>query len=166
MPDQIDDSPSSTNGEVASLSSSKNKKVLATGISIAVMIGVFVLTRFLVKETVSNITTNNTPTHQELIELAVQGAKSKLTIPSELDAVTTLTGVVGTSDAIRYQYTLHDVDTSQISNASLKSNIAPTVCQNQDTRKLLDQSINMEYSYTVKGSSQSYLISVTKGDCI
>lgn len=166
---QNDGSNSNENntGNKPSISVKKSNKAIVTVVSLVVFVLVFLISRYMAKETVTNIATiTNSPNKQELIDLAVQGAKQQQIFPSEVDAATTWTGITGTSTGIRYQYTLHDIDTSSLSNLSLKNSIAPAVCSNPDTRNLINEDISMEYSYNVKGTAQTYFFSVSKADCI
>jgi len=102
-------------------------------------------------------------------ELAIQGvseAKASMTLPSKIDEGTTLVDMTAEASSIRYHYILSGIDTSSISNTSLKDYLAPTVCKNKDTRNLLDRGVGMEYSYVVESSSESFFVSITKADCI
>ena len=104
---------------------------------------------------------------QEFIQEAVQSATSDITFPVEVDQVTTVTGIVATPTAIRYEYTLHDIDESLLSDELLKNGTMPSLCQTAETRiDILDRGINMEYSYQVENSTQTYFFSVSKEDCI
>lgn len=104
---------------------------------------------------------------QEFIQQLVQSATSETTFPLEADQVTTVTGIVATPTAIRYEYALHDIDESQFSDELLKNNVMPSLCQTKETRvDILDRGIDMEYSYHVENSTQTYFFSVSKEDCI
>lgn len=101
----------------------------------------------------------------ELINQAVQEVKAQLPLPYKLDQVTTMVDVTAEPGAIRYHYVLSGVDTSKITNDLLRNAVGPGLCQNKDTKNLLNQDINMEYSYSVENSAQKYFISFTKTDC-
>jgi len=101
----------------------------------------------------------------ELINQAVREVKTQLPLPYKLDQVTTMVDVTAEPDAIRYHYVLSGVDTSKITNDLLKNSLGPNICQDTDTKNLLDQDVNMEYSYSVKNSTEKYFISFTKTDC-
>ncbi|MFC1687928.1 hypothetical protein ACFL0L_05145 [Patescibacteria group bacterium] len=104
---------------------------------------------------------------QEFIRQVVEIATSEMTFPTEVDQVTTATGIVATPTAVRYEYTLHDIDESLLSDELLKDNAVPSLCQTSETRNdILDRGINMEYSYQVENSTQTYFFSVSKEDCI
>ncbi len=145
---------------------SKSKSVLVGIVSILAFIVAFAGVRYLTQESISSISGSDATSKQEIINQAVSEVRASTSFPSELDEVTTWTGITGTANAIRYQYTLHDIDESQVSNALLKNMLAPSVCQNVDTRNIIDADINMEYSYNVQGSTQTFFISVSKADCL
>lgn len=145
---------------------SKSKSILIGAVSILAFIVAFAGVRYLTQEGISSISGNDTVSKQEIINQAVSEVRSSTSFPMQIDEVTLWTGITGTSNALRYQYTLQDVETSQVSNAMLKNLIAPSVCANTDTRYILDNDINMEYSYAVQGSSQTYFFVVSESDCI
>jgi|GEM_PF-1942795 len=104
-------------------------------------------------------------TRQDLIRQGVQEARSQYVFPHEIDEVTTLTDIKEGMGAIRYEYMLHDIDESQVSNQVLKDMLAPAVCKNADTRNLLDKNIAFEYSYSVQASASTYFVSISRADC-
>ncbi|MEI7750035.1 MAG: DUF4190 domain-containing protein [Candidatus Moraniibacteriota bacterium] len=109
--------------------------------------------------------TQTTSSKVEIINQAVQGVKAQLPLPYKLDQVTTMVDVTAEPGAIRYHYVLSGIDTSKITNELLKNSLGASICQNKDTKNLLDQDINMEYSYSVENSTQKYFVSFTKTDC-
>ncbi|MEK6816986.1 MAG: zinc ribbon domain-containing protein [Nanoarchaeota archaeon] len=151
---------------IPSSEESKSNHVWKVVASILVFFVAFAVVRYLTQETVSSVMSDDPASKQEIIDATVQSVRSSTSFPYELDELTTWTGMTGTSNSLRYQYTLHDVDTSQLSNSLLKSTVVSSVCENQDTRAILDMDINMDYSYAVEGSSQTYFVSVSKADCI
>lgn len=104
-------------------------------------------------------------TTAELVTETVKEVKASMTLPSKIDEVTTLVDVTAEPTAIRYHYVLSGVDTSKLSNAYLKNYLGSSICENADTKNLLNQNINMEYSYVVD-SGEKYFISFTKADCL
>ena len=102
---------------------------------------------------------------EELITETVKEVKASMLLPSKLDEVTTLVDVTAEPTAIRYHYVLSGVDTSTLSNSYLKTYLVSSVCENADTKNLLNQDINMEYSYVVD-LGERYFISFTKTDCL
>jgi len=104
---------------------------------------------------------------REFIKEVVEAATSDMTFPTDLDPVTRVTGIVATSTAIQYQFSLHDIDESLLSDEILKNNTMPSLCQTAETRiEILNRGIDMEYSYQVENSTQTYFFSVSKDDCI
>ena len=51
------------------------------------------------------------------------------------------------------------------SNESLKNELSINICNSNETRALLNQDINLEYSYLIKEPSKNYFVSFTKVDC-
>lgn len=144
---------------------SKSKSVLVGIFSILAFIVAFAGVRYLTQEGISSVSQNSSLSKQELINETVAEVRNTTTFPMQLDEVTVWTGITGTSNALRYQYTLQDIDESQVSSTVLKNLIAPSVCTNTDTRYILNKDINMEYSYAVQGSAQTYFFIVSKSDC-
>lgn len=113
----------------------------------------------------------NTPTEtqnvftQEEIQELVREIKSEMNLPSSVDEFTTLDDITAEPNAIRYKYTLFNMDTSQLTNNSLRSHLINEVCNNADTFRLLSFGIAMEYSYKVKETNKTYLVSIIRPDC-
>ncbi len=101
-----------------------------------------------------------------LINEAVREIKAEMTLPNQIDETTTLVNITAEPNAIRYHYILSDIDTSQFTNSYLKNYLGSNICENADTKNLLNYEINMEYSYSVEGSAQKYFVSFTKNDCL
>ncbi|HWW41888.1 zinc ribbon domain-containing protein [Pedobacter sp.] len=135
-------------------------------LAIAAFILFFVALGFDMNKQTTISTQSNTQSKAELIQSAVQQIKTSMTLPNKLDQVTTLTDVTAEPGAIRYHYTLSGADTSNFSNDYVRSFLKPKVCGNSDTKSLLNEDINMEYSYVVEGTAQNYFTSFTKTDCI
>lgn len=108
--------------------------------------------------------TTNTYSKADLISDTVRQIKAEMVLPNQLDEVTKLVDISAQPDAIRYHYTLSGVDTSSLSNAYLKNFLVSDICGNADTKNLLNEDINMEYSYTVD-TGERYFITFTKADC-
>ena len=146
----------------------KKKSWLGGVIGIIVFILAFATVRYLTQGVISpsaNLNNQTSSDKAQLIADTVREIKAQTTLPTKLDEVTMWDDITAQPTAIRYHYTLIDADTSNLSNASLKNYLGPNLCSNKDTKNLLDQGIGMEYSYAVKGSTQSYFISFTKADC-
>jgi hypothetical protein len=106
--------------------------------------------------------TNNT----ELIQEAVKEAKSDLTLPYQVDEITTLVDMTAEPNSIRYHYVLSGADTENLTNSQLKTHLRSGICGNEDTRSLLQQGINMEYSYSVNDRTNAYFVVFDKSDCL
>ena len=125
----------------------------------------YLINKFINKESQNQPSNNSSVSKVEIINQAVQEVKAQLPLPYKLDQVTTMVDVTAEPGAIRYHYVLSGVDTSKITNDLLKSSLGSGICQNKDIKNLLNQDINMEYSYSVKNSTEKYFISFTKTDC-
>jgi hypothetical protein len=101
----------------------------------------------------------------EYANTIVQAVKEKTVLPKKIDDSTTITDITAENNAIRYHYLLSDVDTSELSNESLKESLISSICQSGDTNDLFEQGINIEFLYKIENSSQSYLVKFTKSDC-
>ena len=132
-------------------------EIILTILSIIVF-GLFLLGTF------SPAITNDYST--ESIAQVVNEIKAELNPPYQIDDVTTLVDITAQQSAIRYHYVLDGADTSNLSNSYLKNYLKSSVCQNTDTKNLLNNGINLEYSYIVDGSAQIYLVTFNKTDCL
>lgn len=101
----------------------------------------------------------------QIINQMVQEAKSQITLPNQVDEVTKLVDITAESEAIRYHYVLSGIDVSNLSNESFKQGLVANICTNNDTLSLLNQDIQLEYSYIVENSGQTYFVSILKADC-
>lgn len=147
----------------------ENKSLLGRIVTVVVFILAFVAFRYLTQEAISpstNLDIQDSTSRSELIVDIVREVKSTIALPTQFDEVTIWNDVTAQPNAIRYHYTLIGADTSNLSNSYFESYLSPILCSNQDTRHILDQDINMEYSYVVQGSAQSYFVSFTKADCL
>lgn len=102
----------------------------------------------------------------DLINETVREIKAEMALPNQIDEATTLVDITAEPSAIRYHYVLSDIDTSQLSNSYLKNYLISNICENADTKNLLDYGIDMEYSYVVQNTAQKYFVSFTKSDCL
>lgn len=108
---------------------------------------------------------SNSNSKADIISETVKKIKAEMSLPNQIDETTLLVDITAEPNAIRYQYVISGIDTSQLSNSYLKSFLGSSICENADTKNLLNYGINMEYSYTVKSSTQKYFVSFTKNDC-
>jgi len=95
----------------------------------------------------------------------VEAVKAKMSFPKQINDSTVITDITAEKNTIRYHYLLSDVDTSSLSNKSLRDSSVSSVCQSKDVKHFFDQGINLEFLYVVKDSTQSYLVQFTKSDC-
>lgn len=108
---------------------------------------------------------NNYQSPTDLASQGVQQAKSSTKLPYEVDSVTTLTDITSSGNTIQYHYSLHDADTSNLSDEALKNSIKPNVCANTGTSSLLNKGVTLQYLYIVSGSSEQYSFTVAQSDC-
>ena len=107
------------------------------------------------------------PEKVEFIETTVQEAKAGLNMPVQVDETTVLADITAETNAIRFHYTLAgDVNADDFSDDMVRSRLGPSLCSAPSTRGILDNEINMEYSYTAESSGDNYLISFTQADCL
>lgn len=150
----------------------KNKKPakkspLVVIVSVIFFILAFVTVRYLTREIFSSSknTQSSTSSTESLIKETVKEIKKSMALPVKFDEGTTVVDVTAEPKAIRYHYVLSNVDPSQLSNDYFKNHLISGICKNNDTKDLLNQGINMEYSYVVKGTQQTYFALITKSDC-
>ncbi|MDD2516045.1 MAG: DUF2569 family protein [Candidatus Gracilibacteria bacterium] len=108
---------------------------------------------------------NSTLSTENLIKETVKAIKIEMVLPNQLDETTQLVDITAQPSAIRYHYIFTNVDTKSLSNSYLKESLSPNVCQDSDAKKLLNQGIDMEYSYIVEDATEKYFISFNKADC-
>lgn len=101
----------------------------------------------------------------EYINKVVEAVRTKMSFPSQINDSTSVTDITAERNAVRYHYLLSDVDTSNLSNESLKDSLVSSICQSEDTKGLFDKGIDLEFLYAIKNSPQSYLVQFTKLDC-
>lgn len=116
----------------------------------------------------SNLSIDNYSTQEkaDLINETVREIKAEMALPNQIDEATTLVDITAEPSAIRYHYVLSGIDTSQLSNSYLKNYLISNICENADTKNLLDYGIDMEYSYVVQDTAEKYFVSFTKSVCL
>jgi len=78
-----------------------------------------------------------------------------------------LTDIIAQENAIRYQYTISSqADTSVLSNDVIKDSLVENICKNKDIVDLLRKGIDLEYSYKVEDSEQTYFVTFKYADCL
>jgi hypothetical protein len=106
-------------------------------------------------------------TNEELIQQTVKEFKEEVELPSQIDELTMLTDVTAQENAIRYQYTISSqADTSVLSNDVIKDSLVEDICKNNNLVNLLKKGIDLEYSYKVEDSEQTYFVTFEYADCL
>jgi len=105
------------------------------------------------------------PSKQEIIEKGVEQALEMFDLPQQIDQVTIFTAITAESDAIRYDYTLVDVDPAAVTEEVLTGIVLPGLCSTKETREILDHDIAMKYIYLVESTGESYALTFTQADC-
>ncbi|KKQ78458.1 MAG: hypothetical protein UT02_C0066G0006 [Parcubacteria group bacterium GW2011_GWC2_38_7] len=95
----------------------------------------------------------------------VAGIKEVMPLPDTSDQWTTITDVTAEPSAIRYHYVISGLDSNLLTEEFLKRVLLADACADQGFVEILDEGINMEYSYTIAETDQKLLISVTSADC-
>lgn len=113
-----------------------------------------------------NSTDDVSSSKAQLIQQIVEEAKKSIILPKQVDENTILDDITAESTAISYHYTISAIDSSQFLNESLKKYLVTSTCEDKDTMALLNEDINMEYSYNDKETQKNYSVLVTKNDCV
>lgn len=103
---------------------------------------------------------------EDWIGQVVQEAKSSITLPYKIDENTTMIDITAEPTAIRYHFIVSGINSSSLTNVSLKNYFLPGICTNNDLEIFFDQGINLEYSYIDKNINKTFFFSVTKNDCL
>jgi predicted RNA-binding Zn-ribbon protein involved in translation (DUF1610 family) len=114
---------------------------------------------------VGNSSNDSTDSKESLIKELVSQLKSEMTLPQKIDEYTTLTNITAHSDAIRYHYTLSGLDVSDLTNSDLKSAASPGICSEESIKFLLEEDIDLEYSYIDSSSNETFFFTINKKDC-
>lgn len=112
------------------------------------------------------LTGNLSPsTKAEIIDKVIKDAKSSMPLPYKIDEMTTVVAITPESNAVRFHYVLSGPNASSPSEDDLRDYLSSGICQVKDSKKILDQGINLEYSYFIKDTSDSFIISFSQKDC-
>ncbi len=137
----------------------KEEKRKIQWLPIIICVGVVAIAIFVVSST--------SKTNEELIQQTVKEFKEEVELPSQIDELTILTDVTAQENAIRYQYTVSSqTDTSVLSNDVIKDSLVENICKNNDIVDLLRKGIDLEYSYKVENSEQTYFVTFKYVDCL
>ncbi len=104
---------------------------------------------------------------QEYIQQIVEYTKKDMTIPSRIDELTTIVDITAEPNSIKYHYVLdNSTTTDSLTESYINSYLKNSVCNDELIRvELIDQNIDIEYSYTVKNSDRKLFFKYTKQDC-
>lgn len=112
---------------------------------------------------------NNSSNSKEiLIKQIVDEIKNGRTFPEKISDDNTLSDITAESNAIRYHFIVSGVDLSILNDDDLndvKKRTVSGICDSGLT-DILNEDINIEYSYFDNTSQKTYLISATKNDCL
>lgn len=109
---------------------------------------------------------NSNSSKEDVIKQAVQDLKNSMSIPYQIDEATLLVDVTAEPTAIHYFYVLSGIDASVLSSSYLKNFLIKNICTNSDTKSLLNEDIDMKYTYTVKETNKVFTTSFSKEDCL
>lgn len=138
---------------------SRGKRVLISllGVVVAVVVA------FLVRQALTAAFSDST---EEKVSKAVVQIREQSDLPKQVDSVTTWTGVEAEGNAIHYDYAVSSsVDPASITESAVRDSVGPTLCSNSDTKELLDEDVDMRYTYAFDGSSKTLDTTFTKADC-
>ena len=91
--------------------------------------------------------------------------KSETVFPVKIDDVTDMTDITSQSNVLQYHHILHDMDTANITDATLRDIVQPTICKNESYLALLKDGIEIQYLYTVKETGQIFSLTTKVSDC-
>ncbi|MCS6557423.1 hypothetical protein NYQ31_03335 [Curtobacterium flaccumfaciens] len=140
-------------------SSSRGKRVLISVLGVVVA----VVVAFLVRQGLNAAFSDST---EEKVSKAVEQIREQTDLPKQVDSVTTWTGIEAEGAAIHYDYTVSsNVDPASITEGAIRDAVGPNLCSNSETKKLLDEDVDMRYTYKFEGSSKTVDTTFTKADC-
>jgi hypothetical protein len=139
--------------------SSRGKRVLISVLGVVVA----VVVAFLVRQGLNAAFSDST---EEKVSKAVEQIREQSGLPKQVDSVTTWTAIEAEGASIHYDYTVSsDVDPASISESVIRDAVGPNLCSNSETKKLLDEDVDMRYTYAFEGSSKTVDTTFTKADC-
>lgn len=139
--------------------SSRGKRVLISVLGVVVA----VVVAFLVRQGLNAAFSDST---EEKVSKAVEQIREQSNLPKQVDSVTTWTGIEAEGASIHYDYTVSaNVDPASITEGAIRDAVGPNLCSNSETKKLLDEDVDMRYTYAFEGSSKTVDTTFTKTDC-
>lgn len=138
---------------------SRGKRVLISILSIVVALVV----AFFVRQAITAAFGGST---EDKVSKAVEQIRDESDLPKQVDSVTTWTGIEAEGTAIHYDYTVSsNVDPASITTAAVRDAVGPTLCSTKETKRLLDDGVDMRYTYAFDDSSKTLDVTFTKSDC-
>jgi hypothetical protein len=138
---------------------SRSKRVLISVLGVVVA----VVVAFLVRQGLNAAFGDST---EEKVSKAVEQIREQSDLPKQVDSVTTWTAIEAEGAAIHYDYTVStEVDPASINEGVIRDAVGPNLCSNSETKKLLDEDVDMRYTYAFEGSSKTIDTTFTKADC-
>ncbi|PYY56549.1 hypothetical protein DEJ17_11125 [Curtobacterium sp. MCSS17_011] len=138
---------------------SRGKRVLISVLGVVVA----VVVAFLVRQGLNAAFGDST---EDTVSKAVEQIREQSDLPKQVDSVTTWTAIEAEGAAIHYDYTVSaDVDPASINEGVIRDAVGPNLCSNTETKKLLDEDVDMRYTYAFEGSSKTVDTTFTKADC-
>lgn len=104
-------------------------------------------------------------TNEDIVNAIIQSSKSDNTLPHKVDDRSTLTDITPEHNAVRYHYTLSNIESMQVDNEILKEGLVTLVCNTDFAHSLFGRNISLEYSYIVENSSDTFFVTLSQGDC-
>ncbi len=137
----------------------RGRRILVSLVGVVVA----VVVAFLVRQGLNAAFADST---EETVSKAVEQIRDQSNLPKQVDSVTTWTAIEAEGAAIHYDYTVSaDVDPAAITEDVIRDAVGPNLCSNDDTKKLLDDDVDMRYTYAFEGSSKTVDTTFTKADC-
>ena len=140
----------------------KKKRTGIVILSTILVIVVGAVVSFGVRALLSNLNSPNSP---EAVAAAVEQIKEQYDLPQQIDQVTVMDDITAEGSAIHYFYTVKGADPSLLSEQALSDAILPQLCAQPETKELLDNDIDMKYSYVISETGDEYDLSFSKEDC-
>ena len=138
---------------------SRGKRVLISILSVVVALVV----AFFVRQAITAAFGGST---EDKVSKAVEQIRDESDLPKQVDSVTTWTGIEAEGTAIHYDYTVSsNVDPASITTAAVRDAVGPTLCSTKETKRLLDDGVDMRYTYAFDDSSKTLDVTFTKSDC-
>ncbi|WP_420369333.1 hypothetical protein [Curtobacterium sp. L1-20] len=138
---------------------SRGRRVLISVVGVVVALVV----AFFVRQAITAALGGST---EDKVSKAVEQIRDESNLPKQVDSVTTWTGIEAEGTAIHYDYTVSSsVDPASITTSAVREAVGPTLCGTKATKDLLDDGVDMRYTYAFDQSSKTLDVTFTKSDC-